>query len=112
MPKRIGFQKNRVRRRTYIKEWREFRNLSQEALGERLETSGSSISRIETGEQPYTQDTLEALAHALMTEPASLLMRNPMDEDAIWELIEAGKPAQRQKLAEYADFLRKTGTND
>lgn len=112
MPKRIGYQKNRARLKTYIKEWREFRNLSQDALGERLETSGSMISRIENGETPYTQDTLEALADALQTEPASLLMRNPKDPDAIWELMEQGKTAQRQKLSEYADYLKKTGTSD
>lgn len=112
MPKRIGFQKKRGRRRTFIKEWREYRGLSQEALGERLETSGGSISRIENGSQPYTQDTLEALAHALMTTPASLLIRNPKDQDAIWELMEQGKPTQIEKLTEYADFLKKTGTND
>jgi transcriptional regulator with XRE-family HTH domain len=112
MPPRIGYQKSRPRRRTFIKEWREFRGLSQEALGARLETSGSMISRIENGETPYTQDTLEALAYFLQTEPASLLMRNPKDPDAIWELMEQGKPAQREKLAEFADYLKKTGTSD
>jgi len=112
MPKRVGYQKDRTRRRTFIKEWRLFRGLSQDALGERLETSGSMISRIENNETPYTQDTLEALAEALATTPASLLMRNPKSKDAVWELIEQGKPAERKKLSEYADFLKKTGTDE
>lgn len=111
MPKRIGFQKPRTRRRTFIREWREFRGLSQEALGARLETSGGSISRIETGQQPYTQDTLEALAEALMTDPASLLMRNPKDQDAIWSIWESAKKADRQKIVDIAKtILGKTGT--
>ena len=112
MPKRIGFQKPRARRRTFIREWREFRGLSQEALGERLETSGGSISRIESGTQPYTQDPLEALAEALMTDPASLLMRNPNDDDAIWSIWDQAKKADRQKIVDIAKTITgKTGTD-
>src|SRR5947209_7376471 len=102
MPPRIGFQKKRQRRKTFIKQWRDFRNLSQDALGERIGTSGGSISRIENGEQPYTQDTLEALAEALMTDPASLLMRNPTDEDAIWSVWENAKEGDRRKIVDIA----------
>jgi transcriptional regulator with XRE-family HTH domain len=111
MAPRIGFQKPRARRRTYIKQWRVFRGLSQEALGERLGTSGGSISRIENGQQPYTQDTLEALADALMTDPASLLMRNPTDEDAIWSVWENAKEGDRRKIVDIAKtIIGKTGT--
>lgn len=112
MSKRIGFQKPRARRRTFIREWREYRGLSQEALGERLETSGASISRIENGTQPYTQDTLEALADALMTDPASLLMRNPDDPEAIWSLWDAAKPGERKMIVDIARTVTKTGTGD
>lgn len=107
MPKRIRFKKSGERRRTFIREWREYRNLSQEALGERLGTSGGSISRIESGAQPYTQDTLEALAEALMTDPASLIMRNPNDHDAIWSIWEKAKTADRQKIIEIAKTITK-----
>lgn len=105
MPKRIGFKKTRARKRTFIREWREFRGLSQEALGERLETSGGSISRIESGQQPYTQDTLEALAEALTTDPASLLTRNPEDQDSIWPIWESAKKADRQKIVDIAKTI-------
>lgn len=111
MPPRIGFEKNRTRRRTFIREWREYRNLSQEALGDRIGTSGGSISRIETGAQPYTQDTLEALAEALMTDPASLLMRDPSAQDAIWSIWDNAKPGERQKIVDIAKTITgKTGT--
>jgi transcriptional regulator with XRE-family HTH domain len=113
MAPRIGFQKPRARRRTFIKQWRIFRDLSQEALGERLGTSGGSISRIENGQQPYTQDTLEALAEALMTDPASLLMRNPTDEDAIWSVWEHAKEGDRRKIVDIAKtIVGKTGTGN
>jgi transcriptional regulator with XRE-family HTH domain len=110
MPKRIAFQKRRSRRRTFFKEWRQHRGLSQEQLADRLETSVASISRIESGTQPYTQDVLEALAEALMTDPASLLMRNPDDPEAIWSIWEQAKKGERQLIEELARSVVKTGT--
>lgn len=112
MPRRIAFQKPRARRRTFFKEWREYRGLTQEQLADRLETSVASISRIESGTQPYTQDVLEALAEALMTDPASLLMRNPTDPDAIWSLWDKAKPGERQMIVDIARTVTKTGTGD
>src|SRR5437868_6880266 len=102
MPPRIAFQKKRARRRTFFKEWRQHRGLSQEQLADRLATSVASISRIESGTQPYTQDVLEALADALRTDPASLLMRNPDDPEAIWSLWDNAKPGERQMIVDIA----------
>ena len=110
MPKRIAFQKKRARRRTFFKEWRVHRGLSQELLADRLETSVASISRIESGTQPYTQDVLEALAEALMADPASLLMRNPEEPEAIWSIWDQAKKGERQLIEELARSVVKTGT--
>jgi transcriptional regulator with XRE-family HTH domain len=110
MPKRIALQKPRQRRRTFFREWREHRGLTQEQLAGRLDTSVASISRIESGTQPYTQDVLEALAEALMTDPASLLMRNPADPDAIWSIWDQAKSGERQLIEELARSVIKTGT--
>lgn len=110
MPKRIAFQKKRTRRRTFFKEWRLHRGLSQEQLAERLETSVASISRIESGAQPYTQDVLEALAEALSTDPASLIMRNPDDPEAMWSIWEQAKKGERLLIEELARSVVKTGT--
>jgi len=110
MPKRIAFQKTRARRRTFFKEWRVHRGLSQEQLADRLETSVASISRIENGTQPYTQDVLEALADALNTDPASLLMRNPEDPEAMWSIWDQAKKGERQLIEELARSVLKTGT--
>lgn len=110
MPKRIAFQKKRARRRTFFKEWRVHRGLSQEQLADRLETSVASISRIESGTQPYTQDVLEALAEALSTDPASLIMRNPDDPEAMWSIWEQAKKGERLLIEELARSVVKTGT--
>lgn len=84
--------------------------MSQEQLADRVGTSVASISRIESGSQPYTQDVLEALAEALMTDPASLLMRNPEDPEAMWSIWEQAKKGERQLIEELARSVVKTGT--
>lgn len=86
------------RRRHFIKEWRQHRGLTQDQLADRLDVSKASISRLESGRQPYTQDTLEALADALSCEPADLIMRDPTSEGAIWSLWEQASPGQRQQI--------------
>lgn len=110
MSQRIGYQSRRVRRKTFIKQWREYRDLTQDALAERLETSKASISRIEAGQQAYTQDFLEACAEALRTDPASLLMRDPTDEEAVWSLWDKAKVGERQMIENIVRSVVKTGT--
>ena len=108
MPHRIAF--GRKRRPTFFKQWRIHRHLSQERLAERLDTSVASVSRIETGRQPYTQDYLEALASALQTDPASLLMRDPSDPEAIWSIWDNAKQGEKKKILDMARSIVKTGT--
>ncbi len=86
------------RRRHFIKEWRKYRGLTMDRLADRLDISKATLSRIESGRQPYTQDTLEALADALMCEPADLIMRDPTDAGAIWSLWDKADTAQRQQI--------------
>lgn len=83
MPARIG--NPAMRRRHFIKEWREFRGLTQQQLAEMIgeDTKKGSISRIEDMTTGYTQDTLEAIANALGTHPATLLMRGPTEADRV-----------------------------
>lgn len=88
MPHKIG-NGNR-RRRHFIREWREFRGLTQEQLADQVGTTKTSISRIESLKQSYTQDFLEAAADALGAHPGALLMRTPGETDR-----EAAKPQRR-----------------
>jgi transcriptional regulator with XRE-family HTH domain len=110
MPKRIAYRPKQGRRRTFIRQWREHRGLTQEQLADRLETSVASISRLESGTQPYTQDVLEALSEALGADPASLLMRNPNDPEAIWSIWDQAKKGERELIEQLARSVVKTGT--
>jgi transcriptional regulator with XRE-family HTH domain len=97
-------------RKTFIREWREHRQLTLEQLAERVGTTHATLSRVERGLIPYSQAMLEALAEALQTEPASLLIRNPTDPEGIWSVWDQAKPGQKQTIVEIAKTVLKTGT--
>jgi transcriptional regulator with XRE-family HTH domain len=94
----------------FIKEWRAHRALTQPQLAERLGTSKQSISRIEKGEQPYTQESLEALAQALDCTPADLISRDPRQEPdlPIFDLPMSDK----ERVRDFIRALRVTRTRD
>jgi transcriptional regulator with XRE-family HTH domain len=97
-------------RRTYIRQWRTYRGLTLQRVADRIGTTHASLSRIERGVQPYSQPMLEAIADALQTDPASLLIRNPEDPEGIWTLWDQAKPGVRQQIIEIAKTLTKTGS--
>jgi transcriptional regulator with XRE-family HTH domain len=97
-------------RRTYVRQWRQFRNLTLEQLSSRIGLTPSGLSMLERAERPYTQGTLERLAEALGTDPASLLMRDPSDERAIWSIWDHASPGEREQIAAVVRALKPTGT--
>jgi transcriptional regulator with XRE-family HTH domain len=94
-------------RPTFIRQWRHHRGLTLEKLADRMDMTPSHISMLERGERAYSQATLEAVASALQTDVASLLMRDPTDVDAIWSIWDRATPGQRRQIAEIARTLVK-----
>lgn len=103
-------------KRTFVKEWREFRGLSLRRLADRLVDpttfdpiiTAQSLSRIERGLQPYSQPVLEALAAALECSPGDLLDRDPNQTQAIWALWGKFNEAQRRQAIELLRVLERT----
>ncbi len=104
--------------RTFIKQWREYRRLTQEQLAELVSDflrargfkkgyTHASIGRLENGKIGYTQVILEALANSLGTDPPSLLIRDPTEPDAIWTIWEKAQPDQRATITEHAEIVVK-----
>lgn len=98
-------QPRRVRRRIFLKEWREYRGLTQESLADRVGMSVSNISQLERGLQGYSDEGLERLADALRCDPGQILTVNPLDDNAIWSLWERAEPGQRQVIMDVAKGL-------
>ena len=96
--------------KTFIRQWRQHRGLTLERLAERIGMGAPHLSMLERGERSYTQETLEALAEALQTDVASLLMRDPTDPDAIWSVWDQAKPGQKRTIIELAKTIIRTGT--
>lgn len=82
----------------YLKQWREYRGLSQQRLADRIESSKGYISELERGIRRYNQDLLETLADALNCDPADLLMRDPSDPDGIWSIWDQVPKTERPRL--------------
>lgn len=106
----------------YIREWREYRGMSLRKFADRLESepgvqlmSHANIGRIEKGEQPYTQEFLEAAAVALEASVTDLLTVDPQIDDAVAQLTAilraASGPEQAMALRVVREMLAKTGTN-
>lgn len=103
----------KVQRPTFIRQWRKHRGLTLEQLAERVEMSAGALSLLERGISQYTQETLEALADALGTTPASLLNRDPAASDAPWSILdnlEKAPPEERRRIIAVVETMLKTGT--
>ena len=102
----------RTRRKTYLREWREFRNLSQAKAGAMIGWDHSSIQRLEAGLTPYNQDHLEMLAQIYFCEPIDLIARDPNAPGEASELarqIAAAPAAMQRQIKAVVAAMLKTG---
>ncbi len=90
----------RALKRTFLKEWREYRQLTQEQAAERLNISRALLSKIENAKSPYSQGFLEAAAEAYVCEVADLIMRDP--SSPVWSIYDTLRalPAEQQQHVE------------
>lgn len=111
MPPRIGSNTFR-KRRTFFKEWREFRGLTQDEALARLGVLGvdfskPSISRMENGHQPYSEPILCALAEVYQCEPSDLISRDPTwGESLDAKLFHLPKPDRDRVVAVVTALLK------
>lgn len=104
------------RQLSQIKAWRKHRGLTLAKLSERLEQmeglemSDAQLSRIERGEQPWSQDLMEALGRVLQTEVQHLINVNPQGQAVRWSIWDQASPAERQQAEAFIETVRKTGT--
>ena len=77
----------RERTKHFFKEWRDYRELTQEQAIGRLGWSQSKLSRIEKGETPYNQDDLETASEAYGCSTTDLISVNPFMEGEVVDLM-------------------------
>lgn len=104
---------------TYLRAWRLKRGFTQQAFIERLDTllegvpaeerkvpkTAASLSRIENGEQPYNQQSLEAFAAVLGIAAWQILSDNPAVESTVVTLDTRLSAEQIERLKRVADEM-------
>ena len=90
--------------RTFLKEWREHRGLTQEQAAERLNISRTLLSKIENAKSPYTQGFMEAAAEAYHAEVADLIMRDP--NSPIWSIYDTLRALPKEQQAHVEDIVK------
>jgi transcriptional regulator with XRE-family HTH domain len=99
----------KVHRATFIRQWRLYRNLTQERLADRLGMTAGNLSQLERGIVGYTQPVMEAVADALGCTVADLLIRDPSDPEGIWSVWEALTPSERHRAVTILQALKRAG---
>lgn len=94
----------------FLRQWREHRSYTLEVAAEYVGLSHGQLSRIERRLQKFDQELLEKLAELYQTDPASLIMRDPSNHDAIWSLWDQAKEADRDETRRYLEFRVKSRT--
>lgn len=87
----------RHRHKTFFREWRKYRDLTQERAAARMEFTQENLSRLETGKHGYSQESLEAMAFAYRCSPADLF-RDPLAPENELAVL-YGRFSERQRAA-------------
>lgn len=94
--------------RTHLREWREYKGLTQEQAAERLNISRTLLSKIENAKSPYTQGFMEAAAEAYGCEVADLIMRDPGSPVwSIYDTLQSLPPEQQAHVEQIVKTFRK-----
>lgn len=103
-----------TRQRTFLREWRKYRGLSQTEAAERVEIDQTTLGRIERGVVPYNQDFLERLALAYGCDVEDLLSVDPLKPDPpklVYNRLRAAPKAVQEQALRILDALLRDGTN-
>lgn len=109
MAKKVVTRFKQPLRPIFMRQWRKHRGLTLKQVAESVGVKHPTLSRIETGKQPYSQGILEAVADRLNTDVASLLMRDPTAPEPIWTIWELAKPGERRMIVDIARTIINTG---
>ena len=98
----------------FLREWREFRHMTQEELADAVGTSKSVVSDMERGKLQLSPKWLRKFAPVLQTQPGHILDHDPADLDNdiidIWAHIPLDDREQAARVLR--SFVPRTGTDD
>lgn len=96
----------------YLREWRVFRDMTQEQLAKAIGTASNVIQYLETGERGLSAKWLRKLAPALQTTPGMLLDHDPQELPTdIMEIWGSADARAKRQISDVAKALTRTGTD-
>ena len=103
--------------RTYLREWRKHRKLTQDQVIDRLTAlddqqlpqTGASLSRLENGKQPYGERILEALALIYECQPWELIGRHPDKAGEVISMFDTLNERQKAQAVAVIEALKAAG---
>lgn len=93
-------------RKTFLRAWRLYRNLTQEQAAERIGIDYTTLGRIERAVVPYSQGLLESASEAYHCEPWDLLNVDPTKAGRVIDLTQMLKSADPAVVAEVIGFVQ------
>ena len=88
--------------RNYLRHWREFREMTQEELADKIGTTKAVISLLENEKRPLSSKWLRKLADVLDTQPGHILDHDPnelpSDVFDLWSRIGKTDRAQAARI--------------
>ena len=93
-----------------IRAARKRKGLTQEQLGEKIDTVAPHISNIENGKKPFSLELLIDLCNALEVTPTELLddaltFATPETSRRFESILEKGSADEQRAVLEYASFI-------
>ena len=96
----------------HLRAWREYRNLSQLELADKIGTSHQIIGYLERGRTQLSAKWLRKLAPALDTTPGMMLEHAPEELSAdIIDIWSHASNRERKQITDVALAIVRTGTN-
>lgn len=98
--------KKREFRRHFLREWRLYRNLTQEQAADHIGLDYTTLGRIERRLVPYSQGMLEAAADAYSCEPWQLLNVDPFKAGEVVDLTRILQDRDPKVIAEIIGYAK------
>lgn len=98
--------RKRELRRTFLREWRLYRGLTQEQAADRIGIDYTTLGKIERRLVPYNQGMLEAAAEAYACEPWQILNVDPTKAGDVVDLTRILKDRDPKVIAEIIGYAK------
>jgi len=98
--------------RTFIREWREHRGISQIDLAKRVQMDRGNLSKLEAGKHPYNQRILEPIARELDVTVDTLITRRPSDPIPFAKSYLSATERERRQIDAAAEAILKANRDE